>query len=144
MRDVAPDRVADYAAEDADITLQLWKILQSKIKEMNQEKVFHEVESPLIPVLVDMEHSGIRLDVEVLKTLSQDLGQEIEETAKRIFELAGEEFNLNSPKQMGTIFFKKLQLDPKARRTQKTKQYQTNERVLTRLANRHEIAQRVA
>lgn len=143
MRDVAPDRVADYAVEDADITLQLWQILQSKIKEMNQEKVFHEVESPLIPILVDMEHSGIRLDVEVLKTLSQDLGQEIEETAKRIFELAGEEFNLNSPKQMGTIFFEKLQLDPKARRTQKTKQYQTNERVLTRLANRHEIVQRV-
>ena len=143
MRDVSAERVAEYASEDADITFQLWGVLRSRLDETNQKKVFSEVESPLIPVLVDMEYHGIRLDVEVLEILSEALGREIDRTAGRIFELSGEAFNLNSPKQMGTIFFEKLKLDPHARRTQKTKQYQTNERVLTRLANRHEIARKV-
>jgi DNA polymerase I len=143
MRDVPVDEVAEYAVEDADVTLQLWAKLQPKIAEMGQTEVFEDVELPLLPVLVNMEYEGIRLDTDVLDQISSNLQKEIEQTRERIFELAGEEFNLNSPKQLGEIFFEKLQLDPNAKRTRKSKQYQTNERILTRLSNRHEIAEKV-
>lgn len=143
MREVPVSDVADYAAEDADIALQLWAELEPKIAEMEQTRVFEEVEIPLLPVLVNMEYEGIRLDTDVLSEISDNLQKEIDRTQARIFDLAGEEFNLNSPKQLGEVFFEKLQLDPNAKRTRKSKQYQTNERVLTRLANRHEIAQLV-
>ena len=143
MRDVPVEDVAEYAVEDADVTLQLWEKLKPKIAEMGQTEVFEAVESPLLPVLVDMEYEGIRLDTNVLAEISESLQVEIDKTRDRIYELAGEEFNLNSPKQLGEIFFEKLRLDPNAKRTRKSKQYQTNERILTRLANRHEIAEKV-
>ena len=143
MREVPTESVAEYATEDADITLQLWEKLAPRIDEEKQEAVFAKVEAPLLPVLVDMQYEGIRLDKAVLKELADGLQNEIDRTRNRIFELAGEEFNLNSPKQLGEMFFEKLQLDVNARRTAKSKQYQTNERVLTRLANRHEIAAQV-
>jgi DNA polymerase-1 len=140
MRDVPVAEAAEYAAEDADVTIQLWEKLEPRIKEEKQEEVLKKIEAPLLPVLVDMQFEGIRLDTEVLKELVVGLQNEIDRTGSRIYELAGQEFNLKSPKQMGEILFDKLKLDPNARRTAKTKQYQTDERVLTRLANRHEIA----
>jgi DNA polymerase-1 len=143
MRDVPVEQVAEYAAEDADVTLQLWDKLAPKVEEMGQTKVYENVELPLLPVLVNMEYEGIRLDIDVLAEISKNLQIEIDETRERIFELAGEEFNLNSPKQLGEMFFEKLQLDPNAKRTRKSKQYQTNERILTRLSNKHEIAAKV-
>ncbi len=143
LRELPIEKVVDYAAEDADITFQLSGKLRPMLSEKNQERVFNEVECPLIPVLVNMEFEGIRMDVEVLRNLSDELRAEIDQTAERIFELAGERFNLNSSQQLGIIFFDKLKLDPAARRTQKTKQYQTNELALTRLAQNHEIVQKV-
>ena len=143
LRELPIEKVVDYAAEDADITFQLSGKLRPMLSDKNQERVFNEVECPLIPVLVNMESEGIRMDVEVLRNLSDELRAEIDQTAERIFELAGERFNLNSSQQLGNIFFDKLKLDPAARRTQKTKQYQTNELALTRLAQNHEIVRKV-
>ena len=140
MREVPLEELKEYAVEDADVALQLSLVLRPMLSEKNQTKLFEEVEAPLIPVLAAMEHAGIRLDAECLRTLSQAMSAEIEQSARRIEELAGEPFNLNSPSQMGAILFDKLKLDPRARRTQKSKQYQTNELVLTRLSHEHEIA----
>ncbi len=140
LRDVPLDQVAEYAAEDADITLQLWNVLRPKVDEEGQATVFHQIECPLVPVLARMEYHGIRLDAGVLRDLSGRLADSIGDTRKRIYGLAGERFNLNSPKQLGEILFDRLGLDPNARRTQKSGQYQTNEQVLTRLAHTHDIA----
>ena len=96
-----------------------------------------------MPVLVEMEHEGVRMESEVLDAMAREFQDHIEETAVRIYELAGEEFNLNSGQQLGSILFEKMELDPNARRTAKTGQFQTGEQVLRRLAYRHEIAQRV-
>ena len=108
MREVPVAEAAEYASEDADITLQLWEKLAPRIAEEKQEAVFEKVEGPLLPVLVDMQFEGIRLDKAVLKELADGLQNEIDTTRSRIFELAGEEFNLNSPKQLGEMFFEKL------------------------------------
>ncbi len=143
MSEVPLDQLVEYAAEDADITLQLAGVLRPLIAEKSQERVFYEVESPLISVLATMEHVGIRMVKETLQELSVQLDEELRSAAARVFELAGEEFNLNSPKQLGDILFDKLQLDPAAKRTGKTKQYSTNEQVLRRLAMRHEIVERI-
>ncbi|MAG13580.1 MAG: DNA polymerase I [Spirochaetales bacterium] len=143
MREVPVEKLVEYAAEDADITLQLSHAFAPMIEEQNQHQVFYEIECPLIPVLVEMEHEGVKIDASVLQELSGTLGVDIEATAHQIEKLAGESFNLNSPKQLGEILFDKLQLDPHAKRTKKTGQYITNERVLTRLASRHEIVQKI-
>ena len=143
MREVPVDQVAEYAAEDADITFQLSEVFRPKIEEMGQERVFTDIECPLVPVLTQMECEGIRLNVETLHALSEELTGEIAHTEKIIFEMAEETFNLNSPKQLGEILFDKLNLDAGARRTGKTKQYQTNEAVLQRLAHRHEIVEKI-
>jgi DNA polymerase-1 len=143
IREVPLERLSEYAVEDADLTLQLSKVLREKLKETGQVRVFEEVEAPLIPVLAAMEFAGIRVDPDCLRQLSNALEKQIEAAAKRIEELAGEPFNLNSPSQLGTILFDKLKLDAKARRTKKSKQYQTNELVLTRLAHKHEIARQI-
>ena len=140
MREIPALELTEYACEDADVTFRLAGEFRNILTEYGQERVFYEVESPLIPVLVEMEHAGIRLDPEVIKEIAVQLVDEIEATARRIEELAGESFNLNSPKQLGDILFEKLQLDPKAKRTKKTGQYITNEQVLSRLAPKHEIA----
>jgi DNA polymerase-1 len=140
---VPVEQVAEYATEDADITLQLAALLRPKIEEMGQSQLFYEIECPLLPVLVDMEHEGIRLEVQALDALSLQFRDSIEQAAERVFELAGERFNLNSGSQLGNILFEKMELDSNARRTQKTGQYQTGEQVLRRLAYRHEIAREV-
>ena len=135
--------VADYAVEDADITLQMADKLAAKLDETGQARLFYEEECPLIPVLVDMEFEGIRMDVDSLSSLSSYIQEEIGGARGRAFELAGEEFDIDSPRQVGHMLFEKLQLDPNARRTAKTGQYQTTEQVLQRLAARHEIVERI-
>jgi len=142
LREVPLDQVVEYAAEDADITLQLADMFRPKIEEMGQSRVFEEVECPLVPVLADMEYEGIRMDVDVIETLSKDLDFEIKRMRKMIFEQAGEEFNLNSPKQLGEVLFDRLKLEENPRKT-KTGQYQTNEATLQRLAYKHEVVDQI-
>ncbi len=139
MRDVDEDEVTAYAAEDSDITLKLKQTFDPIIKENGLEKLLHEVENPLINVLAAMEFEGIRIDTESLAEMSGILDEESKSIEKRVYELAGEEFNLASPKQLGEILFVKLALDPKAKKT-KTGQYATGEEVLSKMAAEHEIA----
>ena len=143
MREVPLEELTEYAVEDADVALQLSLKLEPMLEESGQMRLYEEVEAPLIPVLAAMEHAGIRVDPAILKTISDELAARIESAAQRIEELAGEPFNLNSPQQLGNILFEKLQLDPNARRTSKSKQYKTDEMVLTRLSHEHEIAARI-
>lgn len=137
------DELTRYAAEDADITLQLMEKFEPLLKEHGQEKVFYEVEMPLVPVLVSMETTGICLDTKVLKEFGEELQQAIDEAGKRIHEIVGHDFNLNSPKQLGEVLFDELKLDPKAKKTKKTGQYKTNEQVLQMLAPQHEVVQKI-
>lgn len=143
LREVPLAKVAEYAAEDADITLQLSETLRPKIKEMGQTRVFEDIECPLVSVLAQMEYEGIRMEASVIEVLSEDLKDELVAIQRRIYDLADETFNLNSPKQLGDILFEKLKLDPNARRTAKTKQYQTGESILQRLAYKHEIVEQI-
>jgi DNA polymerase I len=142
LRDLPLDAVAEYAAEDADITYQLAQLFRPKIEEMGQTRVFEEVECPLVPVLAQMEFEGIRMDVEVIKALSKELAFELKDLQRRIFEQAEGEFNLNSPKQLGELLFDRLHLDANPRKT-KTGQYQTDEATLQRLAYRHEVVDQI-
>jgi len=142
MRDVPPDVLMDYAAEDADVTLQLWELLEPMLREKNAERVFYEVESPLIPALAAMEHDGVRIDVEALKTLSAQLDAEIALLERQIHEDAGHPFLIDSPKQLGEVLFDELKLEPNAKKT-KTGQYSTREQVLVRLAESHPIVEKV-
>jgi DNA polymerase I len=142
MRDVDVDEVVEYASEDADITLQLKHKLDPQVKENKVEKLFHEVENPLIHVLMAMEFEGVKINTEALSELSKVLDEESKVIEKRVYELAGEPFNLSSPKQLGEILFVKLNLDPKAKKT-KTGQFATGEEVLSRMAGEHEIAQAI-
>ena len=142
MRDVDVDEVVEYASEDADITLQLKHKLDPQVKENKVEKLFHEVENPLIQVLMAMEFEGVKINTEALSELSKILDEESKVIEKRVYELAGQPFNLSSPKQLGEILFVKLNLDPKAKKT-KTGQFATGEEVLSRMAGEHEIAQAI-
>lgn len=142
MRDVEVDEVVAYAAEDADITLKLKQKFDPIIKENGLEKLLHEVESPLITVLAEMEFEGVKIDTASLAELSTILDEESKEIEKRVYELAGVRFNLASPKQLGDVLFEKLKLDPKAKKT-KTGQYATGEEVLSKLAGEHEIAEAI-
>ncbi|MGM0944078.1 MAG: DNA polymerase I [Bacteroidota bacterium] len=142
MRDVDEDTVTAYAAEDADITLRLKEKFDPMLKENELEKLFYEVENPLIPVLTAMEFEGVRIDTNSLAELSKSLESESQEIEKRVYELAGVRFNLASPKQLGDVLFEKLQLDPKAKKT-KTGQYATGEEILSKLATEHEIARAI-
>lgn len=130
--------VAEYAAEDADITWQLAAKLRPQLGEHGQERVYYEVEGPLISVLAALEHEGIAIDVAALAQISEELGQRMVTLEAQIYRLAGEEFNLNSPKQLGEILFEKLQLIDKPKKT-KTGQYKTDEQVLMNLAEQHEV-----
>ncbi len=134
MRQVAEEKVAEYCNEDTDITFQLKQNFAPKLTEIEVKKVFEEVEMPLIPVLQAMEEEGINMDVNFLKEYSEQLDKEMKTAEKNVFDLAGEEFNLASPKQLGDILFDKLKLDPKAKKT-KTGQYATGEEVLQKLSN---------
>ena len=142
MRDMLVDDVVEYASEDADITLRLKKKLEPEIKKDHLEKLFWDVEIPLIPVLATMEFEGIRINTESLLEMSTDLELAAKEIEQRVYALAGEQFNLASPKQLGEILFNKLNLVPNAKKT-KTGQYATGEEVLSKLAMEHEIAQAI-
>ncbi len=139
MRDVELDKIKDYAAEDADITLQLKNIFAPLLKEREVEKVFKEVENPLVKVLTDMEFEGIRIDVDFLTDYSRELEKDAKKAEESVYKQAGVRFNLASPKQLGEVLFDKLKLDPAAKKT-KTGQYQTGEDVLLKLAAKgHQI-----
>jgi len=127
------EKIKDYAAEDADITLQLQKVFLPQLKEKEVEKVFYEVETPLVKVLTDMEFEGVKIDEEFLKDYSKELEKEAKKAEESVYKQAGVRFNLASPKQLGEVLFDKLQLDPSAKKT-KTGQYQTGEDVLLKLA----------
>jgi DNA polymerase-1 len=138
MKDLKPEDISDYACEDADITLQLKEKFAPEVKERNGQKVFSEIECPLINVLSDMEMEGIKLDKGFLEEYSGELQQEIAAQMEKVYELAGEEFNLNSPKQMGEVLFDRLKLDAKAKKT-KSGQYKTDESTLQKLGAKHDI-----
>ncbi len=142
MRDVDEDEVTAYASEDADITLRLKAEFDPLLKENKLEKLFDEVENPLINVLADMEFEGIRINTDSLAEMSVLLEKESKEIENKVYEMAGVRFNLASPKQLGEVLFDKLKLDPKAKKT-KTGQYATGEEVLSKLAHEHEIIQNI-
>lgn len=138
MRDVSIAEQTEYAVEDADITLQLKEHFEKELGEANTQKLFDEIELPLLRVLADMELEGINLDEDFLKSLSSELENDIANLEKAIYEDAGEEFNIASPKQLGEILFGKLKLIDKPKKT-KTGQYSTAEDVLSYLAKDHKI-----
>ncbi len=138
MRDVELEKIKEYAAEDADITLQLKSVFLPELHTRKVDKVFYEVENPLVKVLTDMEFEGIRVDESFLREYSRILETEAAEKERSVYEQAGVKFNLASPRQLGEVLFEKLQLDPKAKKT-KTGQYATGEEVLTKLAVNHKI-----
>lgn len=138
MADVEVEKIKEYAAEDADITLQLKHALHPLLKENEVEKVFYEVDNPLVKVLTDMEFEGINVDVDFLKHLSKELEKDANTCEKSVYEQAGVKFNLASPKQLGEVLFDKLKLDEKAKKT-KTGQYATGEDVLLKLASNNPI-----
>jgi DNA polymerase-1 len=132
LRDVPNQTLAIYAAEDADLTRLLYTALESELQRLGQMPLFLEVECPLVPVLAAMEREGIRLDTKVLREFSASLEVDLQRLEKSIHQLAGQPFNIASPKQLGEILFEKLRLDPKAKKT-KTGQYKTDEEVLSAL-----------
>ena len=138
MRDVAIEKQTEYAVEDADVTFQLKEHFEKELGEANTQKLFDDIEVPLLRVLADMELEGINLDEEFLKKLSNELDKDILQLEKSIYEEAGEEFNIASPKQLGDILFGKLKLIDKPKKT-KTGQYSTAEDVLSYLAKDHKI-----
>ena len=142
MRDVAVEVVKEYAAEDADITLQLKEVFEPMLTATQASDLASDVENTLVYVLADMEFEGVKIDKEVLALLSKELAVDIDIAEKEIFELAGVKFNIASPKQLGEVLFDKLQLDPKAKKT-KTGQYQTGEDILSLLAPKHQIVQHI-
>jgi len=142
MRDVDPEIVAQYASEDADVTLQLHHKFRPMLREKGVEKLFKEMEMPLLPVLASMEWEGVRVDPVVLRDLSTDLAQQMKEKEQEVFDFAGMTFNLSSPRQLGDVLFGNLRLDPKAKKTP-SGQYKTDEEVLLGLAARHPIVRAV-
>jgi len=142
MREIPLDKQTEYAVEDADITLQLKEHFEKELGEANTQKLFDEIEIPLLRVLAAMELEGINLDKDFLNSLSEQLNTDIATLEKSIYEAAGEEFNIASPKQLGIILFEKLKLVDKPKKT-KTGQYKTGEDILSYLAKDHEIIQNI-
>jgi DNA polymerase-1 len=138
MRDVEIEKVKEYAAEDADITLQLKHQFVPLLKEKDVERVFEEVENPLVRVLTDMEFEGVKIDVDFLNSYSKELEKDAKQFEENVYAQAGVRFNLASPKQLGDVLFDILKIDPKAKKT-KTGQYATGEDVLQKLANNNPI-----
>lgn len=138
MRNLSPQEVYLYACEDADVTLKLKNILEQELKKNDAEKLFYEIEMPLVPVLVNIESNGVRLDTEALKQSSEHFTTRLQSIEKEIYTLAEGEFNIASPKQVGEILFDKLKIVEKAKKT-KTGQYVTSEEVLESLRNKHDI-----
>ncbi len=142
MRDVSIEDAKEYAAEDADITLQLKNVFLPQLKTKAVEKVFYEIENPLVKTLTDMEFEGIRIDMDFLKSYSIELEAEAKIAEEKVYELAGVRFNVASPKQLGEVLFEKMKLDPKAKKT-KTGQYATGEDVLAKLATNNPICEQI-
>ncbi len=140
MRDLQPTDVYEYAAEDADITLRLKNVLEPKLKEADVEHLFYDIEMPLMPVLAEMEMNGVCIDTDSLKETSEVFTTRMQELEQRIYQLAGEEFNIASPKQVGDILFGKMKIVDKPKKT-KTGQYVTSEEVLQQLKNKSEIVE---
>jgi DNA polymerase-1 len=142
MADVPLEKIAPYASEDADVTWQLRGKLEPLLREKGQERVFYDIEAPLIPVLVDMEHEGIKVDATALGEFSEQLAREMREAEGTIHRLAGTTFNLNSPRQLGQVLFEGLKISGAPKKT-RTGQYSTDEQTLAALAPDHEIVQRL-
>jgi DNA polymerase-1 len=142
MLDAELSDLAEYAAEDSDITFQLKKALAPEIHNLGQESLLMDVEGKLIYVLSSMERAGIKVDTNALGGLSEELATEIIQIEKEVYESAGEQFNMGSPLQLGKILFEKLKLDPKAKKT-KTGQWATGEEVLSRLVDEHPIVSQI-
>jgi len=142
MRSAETGKLRDYACEDADLTLQLKETLEPLLEKSGVTTLFTGLEMPLVPVLTDMERTGVKLDPRALNDYAGELRRQIITLEEEIIALAGMEFNVSSPKQLGEILFEKLQIDPNAKLT-KTKQYTTNEEVLTQLKDRHPIVGKV-
>ncbi len=140
MGDIEPEKLVDYGAEDADITLQLKEIFEPKLKETNNEALFNNIEIPLSKVLAKMEAEGVNLDVQVLSNFSEELQKDLLVLQETILKEAGVDFNIDSPKQLGEVLFDHLKIDEKAKKT-KTGQYQTNEETLIKLAPKNPIIQ---
>ena len=142
MSDIDPALVCDYACEDADITFQLKEVFEPMLKERGELILFDKVEIPLVNVLASMEEEGITVDVDFLNIMSGELGGDALAAQEKVFELAGQEFNVASPKQLGEVLFEKMQLVEKPKKT-KTGQYATGEEILTKLAGEHEICAKI-
>lgn len=140
MRDVPVEKVVDYAAEDADVTLQLANVFEPMLKKQNAFELAANVENPLVYVLADIEKEGVRIDMDTLQNYSKELELDIRRFEQNVYDKCGVQFNLASPKQLGEVLFDKLQLDPKAKKT-KTGQYQTGEDVLLALAHKSDVVQ---
>lgn len=138
MRDLSSASVCDYAAEDADITLRLYNVLKPRLKEAGVEQLFYDIEMPLVPVLADMETTGVRLDTEALAETSKVLTERMKQIERNIYELAGHEFNIASPKQVGEVLFGEMKIVEKPKKT-KTGQYVTSEEVLQQLRSKAPI-----
>jgi DNA polymerase-1 len=138
MKDVELEKIKEYAVEDADVTLQFKNEFLPKLKKLEIQNVFEQAENPLVPVLVDMEFEGVKIDVDFLSEYSRVLDIEARTHEEKVYESAGVRFNLGSPKQLGEVLFEKLKLDPKAKKT-KTGQYATGEDVLRKLAAEHPV-----
>ena len=142
MRDLSPEEILDYAAEDADITFQLKEIFEPKLAETGVDKVFRNIEMPLVPVLARMEREGIRVDVGALQSYSGELEEVIVRLEEEIVELAGRPFNVGSPRQLGEVLFEDLKLSDKPKKT-KTGQYATSEAILEGLKKSHPIINKI-
>jgi DNA polymerase I len=142
MRDVEMEKITNYAAEDADITLQLKNVFAGLVETKELEKVFNEVELPLVKVLSDIEYEGVRIDMDFLNDYSKELDQEAKRCEESVYDQAGVRFNLSSPRQLGEVLFEKLKLDPKAKKT-KSGQYATGEDVLLKLAHESQIVENI-
>ena len=142
LRDMEPSEIKDYACEDADITFQLKAKLEPEVDELKLTKLLHEVEEPLSYVLAEMEYEGVKIDESALAEMSKELESASIEVQKEIYEIAGESFNIGSPKQLGEILFGKLKLVDNPKKT-KSGQYATGEDILSKLANEHEIANKI-
>ena len=138
MRSVEAEKIKEYAGEDADITWQLKIILEKELEKAGLTKLASEMEMPLVRVLAEMEAAGVALNTESLKTISGELANDLRQIEKEIFNLAGIEFNLSSPRQLGEVLFKKMKIVDNAKKT-KTKQYSTNEEVLDKIRDKHPI-----
>lgn len=142
LRSVSLPEQTEYASEDADLAFRLYQVFAPQLKKENLEDLFFKVEMPLMKVLAKMELEGIALDKKWLEQESIDLENDLRQLEKTIFELSGEEFNMNSPKQLGEVLFEKMQLDPKAKKT-KSGQYATSEDILQKLSSKHEIIKHI-